>query len=81
MRGWSDRILTRVRARKCPAFEFTFGLEPIVQVTAWFFAARDIDFVCAPPTEASAACMEAAWVLVLSFPFRFDGILISLFLA
>jgi hypothetical protein len=36
------------------------------------------------PAEASgvsAACVEVAWGIVLSFPFRFDGILISLFLA
>jgi hypothetical protein len=40
-------VLTRLRAPKHPAFEFTFGLEPIVQFTAVLFAAFQIDFVCA----------------------------------
>ena len=31
-------MLARLRARECPAFEFAFGLEPIVQITAWLFA-------------------------------------------
>jgi hypothetical protein len=39
--------LARLRARKRPTFEFAFGLEPIVQLTAWLFAAFKIDFVCA----------------------------------
>ena len=38
-------FLTRVRERKHPAFEFAFGLEPIIQLTAWLFAALEIDFV------------------------------------
>ena len=38
-------FLTRVRARKHAAFEFAFGLEPIIQLTAWLFAALEIDFV------------------------------------
>jgi hypothetical protein len=28
-------------------FELAFGLEPIVKLTAWFFAAFQIDFICA----------------------------------
>ena len=39
------RFLARVRVRKYPTFEFTFGMEPVVQLTAWFFAAFEIDFV------------------------------------
>ena len=31
------RFLARVRVRKYSAFEFTFGMEPVVQLTAWFF--------------------------------------------
>src|SRR5712664_1960818 len=42
-------FLARLRAAKHAAFEFTFGLEPIVQLTAWLFAAFEIDFVCATP--------------------------------
>jgi hypothetical protein len=38
-------LLARLRARECPAFELAFGLEPIVQITAWLFAAFEIDFV------------------------------------
>ncbi len=38
-------LLARLRARECPALEFAFGLEPIVQITAWLFAAFEIDFV------------------------------------
>ena len=61
-------LLARLRARECPAFEFAFGLEPIVQITAWLFAAFEIDLVCATSdvlvtlpvlTEASPA--SAAW--------------------
>jgi hypothetical protein len=40
-------FLTRLLAPKHPAFEFALGLEPIVQLTAWLFAALKIDFVCA----------------------------------
>jgi hypothetical protein len=43
------RFLARLRARKRPTSEFAFCLEPIVQVTAWLFAACEIDFVCATP--------------------------------
>ena len=39
--------LARLRAAKHAALEFAFGLEPIVQITAWLFAAFEIDFVCA----------------------------------
>jgi hypothetical protein len=39
-------LLARLRAPKHPAFEFAFRLEPIVQLTAWLFAAFEIDFVC-----------------------------------
>ena len=35
------------RLRKPTTFEFAFGLEPIVQLTPWLFAAFEIDFVCA----------------------------------
>lgn len=34
--------LARLLASKHPAFEFTFGLEPIVQLTALLFAAFEI---------------------------------------
>jgi hypothetical protein len=37
--------LARLSAAKHAAFEFR--LEPIVQLTAWLFAAFEIDFVCA----------------------------------
>jgi len=40
-------FLARLRAAKYPAFEFAFRLEPIVQITAWLFAAFEVDFVCA----------------------------------
>ena len=40
-------FLARLRAPKHPTFEFAFGLEPIVQLTAWLFAAFEVDFVCA----------------------------------
>jgi len=40
-------FLPRLRAREHPAFEFAFRLEPIFQITAWLFAAFEIDFVCA----------------------------------
>jgi hypothetical protein len=43
----ADPFLARLREPKHPAFEFTFGLEPIVQLAAWLFAASEIDFVCA----------------------------------
>jgi hypothetical protein len=33
--------------RNYHTFEFAFGLEPIVLLTAWLFAAFEIDFVCA----------------------------------
>ncbi len=36
--------LARLLAPKHAAFEFAFGLEPIVQLTAWLFAALKIDF-------------------------------------
>src|SRR5713226_6400304 len=39
--------LARLSAAKNATFEFR--LEPIVQFTAWSFAAFEIDFVCAPP--------------------------------
>jgi hypothetical protein len=44
-------LLARLRAAKHPAFafEFAFRLEPIVQLTAWLFAAFEINFVCATP--------------------------------
>jgi hypothetical protein len=32
-------FLARLRVPKRPIFEFAFGLEPIVQLTAWLFAA------------------------------------------
>ena len=32
-------FLARLRVPKRPTFEFAFGLEPIVQLTAWLFAA------------------------------------------
>jgi hypothetical protein len=41
--------LAGLGARKCAAFEFAFGLEPIVQLTAWLFTAFEIDFVGAKP--------------------------------
>jgi hypothetical protein len=41
------RFLARLRAPKHSAFEFALGLEPIVQLTAWLFAAFEVDFVCA----------------------------------
>ncbi len=37
--------LARLGAAKHPVFEFAFGLEPIVQLTAWLLAALEIDFV------------------------------------
>jgi hypothetical protein len=37
--------LAGLGARKCPAFEFAFGLEPIVEITAWLLAAFEIEFV------------------------------------
>jgi hypothetical protein len=37
--------LARLGARKRSALEFAFGLEPIVQITAWLLAAFEIDFV------------------------------------
>ncbi len=37
-------LLARLRARECPAFEFAFGLEPIVPITAWLFAEFEMDF-------------------------------------
>ncbi len=40
-------FLARLRAPKHPAFEFALRLEPIVQLTAWLFAAFEVDFVCA----------------------------------
>jgi hypothetical protein len=40
-------FLARLRAAKHPTFEFAFRLEPIVQITAWLFAAFEIDLVCA----------------------------------
>jgi hypothetical protein len=43
----ADPFLARLRKPKHPAFKFAFGLEPIVQLTAWLFAAFEIDFVCA----------------------------------
>src|ERR1700730_16673708 len=42
-------FLAGLRARKHSTFEFPFGLEPIVQVTAWLLAAFEIDFVGATP--------------------------------
>ena len=45
--GCRIRFLARLRVPKRPTFEFAFGLEPIVQLTAWLFAAFEIDFVCA----------------------------------
>lgn len=45
LRLWRVALLSRLRARKRPAFDFAFGLEPIVHVTAWLFAAFEIDFV------------------------------------
>jgi hypothetical protein len=39
----------RLLSSKHPVFEFTFGLEPIVQLTTLLFAAVKIDFVCATP--------------------------------
>jgi hypothetical protein len=41
--------LAGLGARKCAAFEFALGLEPIVQVTARLLAAFEIDFVGAKP--------------------------------
>src|SRR5205807_4585669 len=44
-----ERLVTdediRLRAPKHSAFEFAFGMEPIVHITAWLFAAFQIDFV------------------------------------
>jgi hypothetical protein len=40
-------FLTLLRTAKHPAFEFSFGLEPIVQLSARLFAAFEIDLVCA----------------------------------
>jgi hypothetical protein len=40
-------FLARLRAAKRPTCEFAFPLEPIVEITAWLFAAFEIDFVCA----------------------------------
>jgi hypothetical protein len=37
--------LAGLGARECAAFELAFGLEPIVQVTAWLLAAFEINFV------------------------------------
>jgi hypothetical protein len=42
---WQISLLARLR--KHHAFEFAFGLEPIVQLSAWLSAAFEIDFVCA----------------------------------
>jgi hypothetical protein len=42
---WQIRFLACLR--KYRTFEFAFGLEPIVQLTAWLFAAFEIDLVCA----------------------------------
>src|SRR5258706_2737289 len=39
--------LARLLAPQHAAFEFALGLEPIVQLSARFFAAFKIDFVCA----------------------------------
>src|SRR5229473_3292123 len=43
----ADPFLTRLLAPKSTEFEFAFGLEPVVQMTAWLFAAFKIDLVCA----------------------------------
>ena len=42
-------FLARLPARKHPTCEFAFGLEPIVQLTAWLFVTFEIDFVRAMP--------------------------------
>ena len=63
-------FLAGLGAAKHAALEFAFGLEPIVQIMAWFFAAFEIDFVGATsdflitrrvPYEASPV---SAWVEV-----------------
>src|SRR5260370_31368545 len=43
----ADPFLTRLLAPKSTEFEFAFGLEPVVQMTAWLFAAFKIYLVCA----------------------------------
>ena len=47
--GTTIRLLICLLARIHSLFEFAFGLEPILQLTAWLFAAFKIDFVCATP--------------------------------
>jgi len=42
-----DPLLTCLHTPEHPGFELLFGLEPVVQVTAWLFATFEIDFVCA----------------------------------
>ena len=42
-----NSFLARLRATKQPAFEFALRLEPIVQITARFLTAFEIDLVCA----------------------------------
>jgi hypothetical protein len=42
-----SRRLPALRVQEHPSFEFAFCLEPIVQLTAWLFAAFAIDFACA----------------------------------
>src|SRR5438046_10715132 len=51
------RVLARLR--KPTSFEFAFGLEPIVQLTPWVFAAFEIDFVCA--TSDFLVTRRAPW--------------------
>ena len=43
--GKEKTLLAGLRAAKHAAFEFAFGLEPIVHIMAWLFAAFEIDFV------------------------------------
>jgi hypothetical protein len=39
--------LASLREPNHSLFQFAFGLEPIIQLTAWVFATFEIDFVCA----------------------------------
>ena len=48
--------------RKHSVFEFAFGLEPIVQLKAWLFAAFKIDFI-----RATSDFLVTHRVLYLNF--------------
>jgi hypothetical protein len=83
-------FLTRLLAPKRPAFEFAFGLEPIVQLAALLFASFKIDFICATSDFLVGSRVpyrslpRRRWVEVVSasvVPFRFGfGDILSSFL-